>query len=180
MNVPAQLNQVRLENGQLLRDVLPEKAGRSTLVRGLMNGGDTPQVWEEWQAYGLVLDYGKSRGFFGEMLLDMPKKSSLRVLDAAGKPIPGAKLKIYQRQGEAVPNKTVHQGTADKNGIFSLGAKPFGDICVVGTNGSLLCCVENPKTSEVDWVWTQIDEFNLAKWRGQVEHAIIDLHTNLK
>jgi hypothetical protein len=145
-----------------------------------MNGGDTPQVWEEWQAYGLVLDYGKRRGFFGEMLLDMPQKSSLRILDVNGKPIPGAILKIYQRQGEEVPDKPVHEGKADAKGLFSLGEKPFGEICVVGTNGSLLCKVTNPKTEEVDWAWTQIDEFNLAKWRGAVEHAIIDLKTELK
>ena len=179
-NVPAQLNKVTLEDGKLLRDVLPNKAGRNTWQRGLMCGGDTPQVWEELHAYALVLDYGKRRGFFGEFLLDMPKKSSLRVLDVNGEPIPGAILKIYQRQGEEVPDKPVHEGRADDKGIFSLGEKPFGEICVVGTNGSLLCRVMNPKTEEVDWAWTQIDEFNLAKWRGAVEHAVIYLKTELK
>jgi hypothetical protein len=144
-----------------------------------MIGGSVPQVWCEWQAYGLVLDYGKRRGYFGDMLLEMPAKSSLRVLDANGKPIPGAKLTIYQRQGEAVPDKPVHQGAADANGVFSLGAKPFGDICVVGTNGSLLCRVEDPRTGSVDWAWTQIDEFNLAKWRGQTENAVVNLQTEL-
>ncbi|MBN1919084.1 MAG: hypothetical protein JW889_14355 [Verrucomicrobia bacterium] len=179
MNVPAQLCQVKLPDGRLLRDVLPDKAGRSSWERGLMIGGSIPQVWSEWQAYGLVLDYGKRRGFFGEMLLDMPAKSSIRVLDAKGKPVAGAELTIYQRQGEAVPDKPVHQGTADANGVFRLDGKPFGDICVVGTNGSLLCRVEDPRSAQVDWAWTQIDEFNLAKWRGQTDHAVIDLHTQL-
>jgi hypothetical protein len=180
MNVPAQLCQVTLPDGRLLRDVLPDKAGRNSWEKGLMIGGSIPQVWSEWQAYGLVLDYGKRRGYFGEMLLDMPKQSSLRVLDVNGKPIAGARLTIYHRQGEAVPNEPLHQGVADANGLFDLGAKPFGDICVVGTNGSLLCRVENPRTKEVDWAWTQIDEFNLTKWQGQTEHAIINLRTELK
>ncbi len=179
-NVPAKLCQVRMADGRLLREVLPAKAERRSWEQGLMIGGHIPQVWCEQQAYGLVLDYGKRRGYFGEMLLDMPRVNSLRILDANGKPIPGARLKIYQRQGEAVPDKTVHEGTADAKGIFSLGAKPFGDICVVGTNGSLLCRVEHPRTGEVDWAWTQIDEFNLAKWHGHVEHAIINLRTKLK
>jgi hypothetical protein len=180
MNVPANLCQVKLPDGRLLRDVLPDKAGRNSWERGLMIGGSIPQVWCEWQAYGLVLDYGKRRGFFGEMLLDMPPKSALRVLDADGKPLAGAKLTIYQRQGEAVPDTPVHQGVADANGVFDLGGKPFGDICVVGTNGSLLCRVEHPRTGQVDWAWAQIDQFNLAKWYGQTEHAVIDLPTALE
>jgi len=180
LNVPAGLCQVKMADGRLLRDVLPDKAGRKTWERGLMGGGRTPQVWSEWQAYGLVLDYGKRRGFFGEMVLDMPKKSSLRVLDANNRPIAGARLKVYQRQGEAVPNEPVHEGTTDTKGVFGLGAKPFGDLCVVGKNGSFLCRVEHPRTKQVDWVWTQVDEFNLAKWSGHGEHAIINLKTGLK
>lgn len=179
LNVPARLCQVKMADGRLLRDVLPDKAGRNTWQRGMMSGGSVPQVWCEHQAYALVLDYGKRRGYFGEMLLDMPKKSSLRILDANGRPIPLARLKIYQRQGEAVPNEPVHEGAADAKGIFGLGAEPFGKICVVGTNGSLLCRVQHPTTGKVDWAWTQVDEFNLTKWRGHVDHAIINLRTEL-
>lgn len=180
LNVPEALCQVKLPDGRLLRDAFPDKARRNSWEKCLMIGGYVPQVWCEWQAYGLVRDYGKRRGFYGEMLLDMPARSSLRVLDSNGKPIPGAVLKIYQRQGEAVPDSPVHKGAADANGLFDLGAKPFGDICVGGANASLLCRVEHPATKETDWVWTQVDEFNLAKWRGVAEHAVIDLRTQLK
>lgn len=175
MNVPARLCEVRTEDGRLLRDALPEKAEKRSWVKGLMIGGDIPQVWSEHSAYALVLDYGKRRGFFGEYLLDLPEESLVRVVDAEGEPIAGARLKVYQRDGEAVPAAVEHEGVTDADGLFSLGDAPFGDVNVVGVNGSLLFRVENPRTGAVDWAWLGIVDFNLAKWRGHPHRAILPL-----
>jgi len=179
MNVPKDLCQVTLADGRLLREVLPEKAEKRSRVLGLMIGGDIPQCWSEHSAYALVLDYGKRRGFFGEYLLDLPQESYLRIVDKAGQPLAGAKLTIYQREGEAVPNEPVHTGTTGPDGRFALGSQPFGEVHVVGVNGSLLVHVEPAGGGADDWVWTEIIDFNLAKWRGQ-EPAVIELKTAIE
>ena len=178
-NVPARLCQVRTADGKLLKDVYPEKAGKKAWIKGLMSGGFLPQVWSEHSALALTLDYGRRRGFFGDYLLDLPKDCIIQILDAKGRPIPGADIKVYHREGEAVPNVVKHKGKTDRNGLFSLGGKPVGDVNVVGVNGSLLIRVMDPRTEKVDWVWTDILKFNILNWSGYEEKAVVTVPTEL-
>lgn len=179
MNVPKTLCQVELPDGRLLRDVHPEEATKHSWVKGVMIGGEIPQCWSEHSAYALVRDYGKRRGYYGEYLLDLPSRNYIRVLNKSGQPLAQAKLTIYQRQGEAVPNTPVHEGTTERDGRFDLGAAPFGAVNVVGVNGSLLVHVQ-PQDGDVDdWVWTDVVSFNLAKWRGE-DPAVVDVQTVLE
>ncbi len=178
-NVPARLCQVKTADGKLLKEVYPEKAERRTWIKGLMSGGMIPQVWSESSAIALNMDYGRRRGYFGDYLLDLPKDCIVQILDARGMPIPGADIRVYHREGEAVPDVVKHRGTTDKKGMFSLGARPVGDVHVVGVNASLLIRVEHPKTKKVDWVWTDIVKFILAKHTEKKEQVVVEVPTGL-
>lgn len=179
MNVPGRLCSVRMADGRLLREVLPDKANQKTWIKGIMVGGRAPLGWSEHSANALVRDYCRRRGFYGDYLMDLPERSFVRVLDGNGNPIAGAGVKVYQRNGENVPDVVKHQGRTDRSGLFDLGGQLFGTVHVVGKNGSLLFRVEHPGTGTVDWVWLGIIDFNLARWRGQVKRAIIPLRTEL-
>ena len=178
-NVPAKLCQVKLDDGRLLKDVYPEKAEQRSWMKGLMIGGSIPQTWEEIHAIALNNDLGRRRGYFGDFLLELPRECVIQVLDSKGNPMPGAEVKVYHREGEAVPNEVTASGKTTEKGLFSLGGKPVGDVHVVGVNASLLINVKTADGEKSDWVWTDIAKFIIQKHRTGSDKVIVQVPTGL-
>ena len=171
---------VRTASGKLLSDVYPQKAQHRGRVSGIMMGTQHVSLrWSEHSANALCRDYCRRRGFYGDYLFDLPEQSLVKIVGRDGRPIPGAEVRVYQREGPVVPNRVKHRGKADENGLFDLGSDPFGNVHIVGLNGVLLFRVQHPIKRTVDWAWLEIAVFNMAYWYGYQERAVIPLRTYL-
>ena len=122
----------------------------------------------EETAGGLNSLKGLRRGHFGLYLFDLPKENCVQILDNQGQPVAGASIHVYQQNPapgpQSVPDKPVHDGKTDKDGVFALGAAPLGDIACIGINGSLFFVIE--ARGHTEYHWLDVCNFNIAKWRG--------------
>ncbi|MBI4516696.1 MAG: thrombospondin type 3 repeat-containing protein, partial [Deltaproteobacteria bacterium] len=145
----------------------------------------------------LNADAGFRRGgYYGEYLWDTPTSTYIRVLDNAGSAMSYAGVKLYQKSAcdsdhEQIDNTPEIAGTTDENGIMRLPNRPvtpmstptatghqirpnpFGQIYVVGTNGTML--VKIIKNNEESFRWLTLSELNVAYWSGNTEVAVITL-----
>jgi hypothetical protein len=161
-------------------------------LHGMMRGhGD--RHFSEHSAVALNQQLGRRRGYFGDYLWSVPKENVVRVLDAAGAPVPEAKLTFYQHKHRYVEDKVVFRGTTNANGAFVLPNRdcltfttdngytihpnPYGQINVVGTNGVFFIVVE--ARGRTAYAWLPLTDLNLAFWHGAKERAVFDLETIL-
>lgn len=178
---------------------IPTAAWNQVLFKypGIMAGGDTRpykngEYFSDHTAAGLNTNRGYRRGYYGEYLYDTPRLNYLRILDTSGKPAAGAFVEMFQKDPdtEVIDNQPEITGKTDANGILflpncpvegvttatghTLRPNPFGQICVVGTNGTML--VRITRGGKIDYSWFFITNLNLAYWKGQKEKAVHTLH----
>ncbi len=149
-----------------------------------------PHIFSEFCAGYLNQTLGRPRGYFGDYYYDIPDKCLLKVLSISGKPVPNAKVELFQRSAFKPPHHFVHgepvsQGQTDENGVwlmpnrpaphhktlsgpdfkgYEMKDNPWGHIHVVGFNAMMLARVEAAGREE--FFWLRLCDFNVAKWRG--------------
>lgn len=200
MNAPEQNNGIAVSDadGIIAAERLPTFAYAQILFQdpGLMGGGSRAPYpdgtyYSSHTAGGLARNHGHRRGYYGEYLFDTPVDNQLRVLDATGAPIAGAAVALYQKDGAseifddvpeitgttdaagrmALPNRPVIEFTTATG--HSLRPNPFGQIHVVGTNGTMLVKVSSD--GEDRYGWLMVLDLNLAYWSGATDQAVHDV-----
>lgn len=167
---------------------------------GLMGGGYVldeydDKYYDSHTAGYLNLNLHLRRGFFGEYLFDTPRRTFLRALDGNGAPLADADINFYQKDPvtETIFGPPAFTGRTDANGVVALPNRPvhgtttatghvlrpnpFGQINVVGQNGTML--VEAVKWGRKDYRWLELIQLNEAFWKGQRQSATIEIRTGL-
>jgi hypothetical protein len=167
---------------------------------GLMGGGYVADgydltYYDSHTAGYLNLNLHFRRGFFGEYLFDTPRRTSLRVLDGNGAPLADAEVNFYQKDlaTETIFGPPTFTGRTDANGIVAmpnrpvhgtttatghvLRPNPFGQINVVGPNGTML--IEIAKEGRKDYRWLELIQLNEAFWKGARQSATIEMRSSL-
>lgn len=185
-------------NGQVISyTILPQVFTNG----GIYSGGDTSPYndgtyFESHTAGGLNSNFNLRRGYYGEYLYDTPTNNYLKILDGLGGPINGAQVALYQKNPntEDIDNTPEITGTTDSQGVITLTNRavattfttatnhtlknnPFGDINVVGTNGTML--IKITKNNKEDYRWLTITDLNLSFWLGNTTSATYTIKTNL-
>lgn len=196
--------QLSLEgNAVVTPDGAPVRMENLFYRSGLMGGGDiTPHFGQDDEIYlsqhdvvALNRHCGYRRGYFGEYLFDVPEQIELLVLDAAGQPVPGAHVRVFQGGGGSLPGDPVALGLTDAAGRYALPNRTpnglvttatghtlrpnaFGSIHVVGFNGVLLFEVSRPG-GDFDYAWLNITDANLAYWGGASNSWTLPIYSRL-
>jgi outer membrane protein assembly factor BamB len=137
-----------------------------------------------------------AHGYFGQYLYGLPREVRVRIVDAKGQPLAGARVTVYQKAtrpglGEVITTQVKAEGTTDAGGEWALPNVPidpalvpptfagdalrdnaFGYVDILGTNGLLLLRVE--QGARVDHVWLDIAEVNTAYRLGQTDVALFE------
>ena len=145
--------------------------------------------------------YDKAHGYFGQYLYSLPDEVKVRFLGWDGRPLPGARVTVYQRCTRPTPSAALTaqvkaQGVTDGDGLYTLPnvpvdpamfpptyvgdvlrANPFGFVDNGGASGVLHFRVDYG--GGTDYAWLDITEANLAYWRGAVDRAIFDRSVGL-
>ncbi len=169
------------------QNLVNQEAYRSKYRHCLMHTGiylpqDEVHFFCEHTAASLNRDKGVRRGHFGEYLLDLPARNELLVLSADLRPLQQVAVSVYRPEPLGYTEKRIAPppvlaGRADYDGLFPLGANPFGEINNWGTNGVLLVKVE--KAGRTCYRWLEICDFNLEFWRDHRERAVYAILTDL-
>jgi hypothetical protein len=205
MNDPSKNNGIQVKSGSgsvILARQLPTHAWDQVLFEhpGIMGGGTTEPYLQDgttWfdshSASAMNTNFKHRRGFYGEWLFDTPATTSLKITDGQGVPIAGAAVSLYQKDAktEIFDNVPELTGTTDGQGVVqltnrpvkgvttitghTLKANPFGQIDVVGVNGTML--VKAVKAGKETYGWLFILDLNLAVWAGQKQSAQIAVRT---
>ncbi|MBD3411188.1 MAG: prolyl oligopeptidase family serine peptidase [Ignavibacteriales bacterium] len=138
-------------------------------------------------AGGLMRELSKRRGFFGIYLVDVPEENVLVFTDADGAPIANADVWIYHQDELVIPNVVKFKGKTDDEGRFVIPKRTTDeyeggmdaknvfsttkseDPNIVGMNATLFFRVK--QGDRVGYAFTDICDFNVAYWRGDVERA---------
>ena len=168
IDVTAKQNEI---NGEAYRS----KAQWGMMHRGIYLPHDEVHFFCEHTAASLNRDKGVRRGHFGEYLLDIPRTNFIQLKDGAYQPLAGFKINIYQAEPHGYTEKKLKAppkfaGVTGDNGLFELGANPFGEINNWGTN--VIFLIEIIDTGQKHYRWLEIIDFNLEYWRGNKEKAI--------
>jgi hypothetical protein len=166
---------------------------------GLMHG--CSPYMSEHSAYAMTHWLDVAHGYFGQYMYQMPERVTLRILGSNGNPLPGATVRVYQKNdrpglGEVITTQVKSEGTTGSNGEWTLPNvqldpglvpptfggdamfdNPFGYIDVVGRNGLLLLEVE--KDGFVDYAWLEITEVNNAFFAGYTDEAVFERRVGL-
>lgn len=151
---------------------------------GIMGGGDT-QPWndgtffESHTAAGMNAHVRHRRGHYGEYLFDTPSSNRLRIVDDdTGKPVAAARVALYQKDynTEDIDDAPEITGTTDASGFLllpnrpvlpiqtatghTLRPNPFGQISVVGVNGTMLVRVTSGTNEGL--AFFRLHDLNLA------------------
>jgi hypothetical protein len=166
---------------------------------GLMGGGYVAPGYDEHfydshTAGFLNRNLHFRRGFYGEYLFDIPARTSLRILDVTGKPLAGAEIRAYQKSEDTIPTVPTFTGRTDANGVMvlpnrpvqgvttatghTLRPNPFGQINVVGPNGTMLLEIAQPGGLK-DYRWLELIQLNEAFWLGGTKRATIEMRSGL-
>lgn len=136
------------------------------------------------------------RGYFGDYLFDTPQTNLLEVTDVNGAPLANATVRGYQKDlySEYIWNSPVFTAQTDANGIATLPNRsvpannwtatghrltpnPFGQINVVGVNGTMMLNIS--KDLQEDFRWFEIIQLNLAYWSGNTATAVYQIMTDI-
>lgn len=166
---------------------------------GVMGGGETTPYndgtyYDSHTAGGFNSNYLKRRGYFGEYLFDTPNNTKIKVVDSTGNPISGTQVNLYQKDpdSEDIDNLPEYSGVTDSLGEMALQNKPvngittatghtlkqnpFGQIRVVGTNGTMIAKVT--KGNQEGYGFFRLYDLNVAYWSGNRDSATITVKTN--
>ncbi|MBN1422416.1 MAG: hypothetical protein JXP34_26810 [Planctomycetes bacterium] len=170
---------------------------------GLMGGGDTRPGPNDWQGTGLFslasvggfntnLPY--RGGFYGEWQYDIPRRVILRVLDACERPIPSARVAIWQAAGPIIDaNRVGDEFETDAEGRVELPLQESGEdgdfttatghtlpkrnvmgrINVVGSNTTLLVRAE--ARGQREYRFLRVIDLNRAFWAGERDACSLDM-----
>lgn len=167
---------------------------------GLMGGGNTAPynseiAYDSHQAAAMNTNAGYRRGFYGEFLFDIPTTNKIKITNVFGQPLALTQVNLYQRNAsdDTYDNTPEISGTTDANGMLtlpnrsvttvttatghSLKANPWGQVNVVGTNGTFLVKVTSGQSQ--DWRWLTLADANLAYWAGNKTTATYSIATNI-
>lgn len=186
-------------NGELVQKEKLPNNGDSSPYNDLMGGGDIRPYsdhtyFSSHTIAGLNTNAGKRRGYFAEYYFDTPLNTNLKLFDNANSPIANAQISLHQRdpQTELFSNTPVIVGTTDSNGVVALPNRaisasittatghtlrpnPFGNINVVGTNGTMIMKVT--KDNKEGYGFFLLPDLNVAYWKGQQTTATVDIQT---
>lgn len=126
---------------------------------------------------------------FGVFLNDLPAESSLRIRAPDGSVFPRRQVRIYRASGEpeadwlSNPYRLKIDGEpdleleTDAEGSVLLPRNPFSDqeLVLEPERNNTLAIVEVVDGSDSHWGYLELRELNLAYWRGETEHANLDL-----
>lgn len=139
--------------------------------------------FSEFCVLALNRQYGRPRGFYGDFFYDLPEDNILFFMDRAGKPLPRARVRIFQRnpEGQISPEPVIEGETDGKGGFklpnrpapkvetehgFNQHPNPFGKIDLSGKNGVFL--IEFRAREQTDYLWMDITRFNIGYWRAVI------------
>ena len=149
-----------------------------------------PHLFSEQCADYLNHTLGRPRGLFGDYYFDVPDKCILRILSLSGRPVPNARIELYQRHAFEPPHSCVGPqpiaaGETDAQGQWLMpnrpaphhtvwapeGMRPYvskdnpwGQIHVVGSNAMILARVQAAGREE--FYFLRLHDFNVAYARG--------------
>lgn len=193
--------QIIMMNGKILtKEFLPNN-GDLFPYSGLMVGGTTepyknPYYFESHTILGLNSHSEHRRGFYGDYLFDTPDSTRIKILDNNGNPVSNATLKFYQRDQYSeifdnnpeievktdslgltvLPNRGVNYPVKTITG-HELKPNPFGQINVVGTNGTFILTIT--KGTAQGFGFLTIHDLNIAKWIKSNEIQIRSTYPNI-
>ena len=180
-----------------LRDETGYYIGRGSwyFYAGLMGGDDTRPNDHYWESTGLYAansiggfntNLRFRNGFYGEWQYDMPRECLVRLQTADGRPIPNARVTIWQSHSNRIDEEGLVAADleADAWGILGLPDQdsleetdvttrtghtlrkwnPFGRPDVVGENITLLLRVD--AFGQRDYAFVRTTDFNRGYWRG--------------
>lgn len=169
---------------------------------GMMGGGDVggwfgtgPIFLSRWDVLALNRNTGYRRGYYGEMLYDLPDAVRLHVTDSDGVPVAGAQVRLFQRQEGQIADVPAITGTTDGSGYFTLPnrppgevtttatghtlkANPFATIHVVGLNALALIEVSRPG-GDFDHQFLPLPLLNERYWDGETALTTVEVPTRL-
>jgi len=148
-------------------------------VFGPTEGVPQKGLFREHTAAAFNSEMNKPRWGYGLYLFDVPTHNIVEVLDNRGRPIPGAKIKLYQQEIYThiigtIPPKS---GVTDSEGKWDMGAKPIDKIHVVGSNALMLLDVQAYDQWEQHYL--VLTEMNIAYWRGDRERHVYTIQTGI-
>jgi len=124
---------------------------------------------------------GLRRGHFGLYLHELPKVSTLRILDNAGKPAAGISVRVFQQSPlpgpQSIPETPTMAGSTSAEGILTLGSAPFGNINTIGLNGTLFFVIQG--RGHTEYRFLDIAYFNLAVWTGHADYWLATFRTSV-
>lgn len=134
---------------------------------------------------------------YGAYLDDLPGANFLRILDTESKPIPGARIRIFQSVpnkhligGKTIDNIADIEGSSNIFGEVSVGGNPFGNMKIrpflwgnnsrIYTNGSnSVFLLEVTYKDSIFYKFIEVSDFNLAYWSGAKTRAVFDIKTTI-
>jgi hypothetical protein len=188
------LYQINMEEG--MNQVRPDLRRPNSRAGGMMTSCGPYYADHSVLAMNANLHY--RRGFYGEYLYDLPRRCSLHVLDAWGRPLAGARVDVYQDEGRQLRGPPVFRLRTDERGAVALPNRscvrttetatghrlrnnPWGMIDPVGVNALFLVEVRQAEDGSVrtDTQFVDILPFNVAFWRGATESFAYPLRTTI-
>ncbi len=176
---------------QPAQNLVPDESGDPLLVGHLASQADGLMYTPDKHSFSpldlaaLNAQAGMRRGYYGDTHFAMPLTNVLLVLDAAGLPLPDARVTAWQPNDDnLLQGEPVFSETTDREGRlvlpnrpaphittpngFTLHDNPFGQVTVTGAKNVLLLRIA--ARSHTDTAWLDGAELNLAFFRGH--HAV--------
>ena len=142
----------------------------------------------------LETQYGKRRGYYGDYYYALPATNALLVMDAAGKPLPNARVAFWQDNADNIlAGDPMFSGNTDTEGKFvlpnrpapacrtesgfTLRDNPFGQVDVTGAHG--LFFIRITARGQSDYTWLDIAEINMSVWNGNKNLATYPRKTHI-
>ncbi|MFZ0391669.1 MAG: FlgD immunoglobulin-like domain containing protein [Calditrichia bacterium] len=189
-----------MENGQLVAGTsyMPLTGGGvyNEPMQGLMNGQYTYMDEYSTMAMNLIAGHRAWKGNYnspqniGVFLQDLPQNNRLTVKDAAGNPLPGAVVNVFQAgpkagewYGKYYDNTPDLFLIADSGGQVLLGRCPFSPTGIIThtyghSNGVVILRVAHE--GKVGYGFLEVTAFNMEYWRGNTQMGSYGLKINLQ
>ena len=115
----------------------------------------------------------------GEYLQNLPANNHLRFIDAAGRPLRGADVKVYRATGgpgwygKTFDNTPDLFFTADSDGYVHMARNPFSDSALQHTYGiaTTVMILRIEHTWKIWYQFVEAADFNIEYWEGNTQDA---------
>jgi hypothetical protein len=188
------LYQINMEEGMNL--VRPDLRRPNSRAGGMMTS--CGPYFSDHSVLAMNTNLHYRRGYYGEYLYDLPRRCSLRVLDAWGRPLAGARLTVYQDENRELRGPPVFRRRTDGSGRASLPNRscarttetetghrlrnnPWGMVDPIGVNALFLIEIRHSRdgVASSDTQFVDILPFNVAYWRGATQSFAYPLRTTI-